>query len=314
MHDTIRSILEKYYLYKYRYSENNDPIQNIFIQNDKYLKISENNNFFWNFLDLLAIDYRVEDTEVYIIKNHSNYRELVEGSRILSINKSNNILYELISQKNFYDIVIEDKSMNRKNIRLKNPIIKEDQIINNIKLYGNDLVVKFHDLNDISYINDLFNKIDSVDLFVLDVRDNQGGSFTNAIRFLEYFIRKGHAITFLEGKNSEYKVTSKQNKKINFKNLVIIFNEFTISSAEVIIKSLITEFPNTVLIGEQTGGKDIVTNIFSCEEYFIKVPQFKYKFNNYLDKSPKIEPNFDFGNIKIKKKLKELGLISEKFD
>ncbi|WP_342535373.1 S41 family peptidase [Lysinibacillus sp. FSL K6-1151] len=314
MHDTIKSIFDKYYLNKYCYSKNNDPIQNVFIQNDKYLRISENKKCFWNFLDLLKIDFRVDEAKVYIIKNNSEYRGFLEGSRILSINNNTNVLYELISQKDFYDIVIENKNMSRKTIRIKNPIIRENQINNKIKLYENDLFVKFNDLNNISYINNFLNQIDIIDLFILDLRDNQGGSFTNAIRFLEYFIQKGHIITYLEDKNNEYKVTSKQNKKINFENLVIFFNNFTISSAEVIIKSLITEFPNSILIGEKSGGKDIVTNIFSCEEYFIKIPQYKYKFNNYLDKSPIIKPNFDFRNIKIKKRLKELGLISEKFD
>ena len=314
MHDTIKSIFDKYYLNKYCYSKNNDPIQNVFIQNDKYLRISENKKCFWNFLDLLKIDFRVDEAKVNIIKNNSEYRGFLEGSRILSINNNTNVLYELISQKDFYDIVIEDKNMSRKTIRIKNPIIRENQINNKIKLYENDLFVKFNDLNNISYINNFLNQIDIIDLFILDLRDNQGGSFTNAIRFLEYFIQKGHIITYLEDKNNEYKVTSKQNKKINFANLVIFFNNFTISSAEVIIKSLITEFPNSILIGEKSGGKDIVTNIFSCEEYFIKIPQYKYKFNNYLATSPILKPHFDFRNIKLKQRLQELGLLSEKFD
>jgi len=314
MHKAIKNILENYYLYNYCDSDENDPVYNIFLQNDKYLKISRNKKRFWNFFDLLEIDYKVENTEIYIIKNFSEYKELEEGCKICSINNNNNVFHELLSEKSFYNVLFENNEKVRKNIGIKNPFIEEVQVVNGYKICGSILLLKLYDLNDLSFIDGLFNKISSVDYFILDLRDNQGGPFKNAIRLLEYFIPKGHIIVFLEDRISEYKITSKQNKKVIFENMIILFNKFTMSSAEVIIKSLVTEFPNTVLIGRSTGGKDIVTNVFSFDEYFIKVPQYKYKFNNYLDRSPNIESNFNFKNLSIAKFLKGVGLKSEKFD
>lgn len=313
MHKAIKNILENYYLYNYCDSDENEPVHNIFLQNDKYLKISRDKTKFWNFLDLLKIDYKVENTEVYIVKNFSEYKDLEEGSIIHSIN-NNNVFHELLSEKSFYHVLFENKEKIRKSISIKNPFIEEVQVVNEFKVIGSIILLKMYDLNDFSTIGGLLEKLSSVEYFILDLRDNQGGAFKNAIRFLEYFIPKGKIIVFLEDRNSEYKITSKQNKKVIFKNMIILFNNYTMSSAEVIIKSLVTEFPNTVLIGRSSGGKDIVTNVFSFEEYFIKVPQYKYKFNNYLDRSSKIESNFNLKNPNIEKILEEVGLENEKFD
>ncbi|MFO1446153.1 hypothetical protein KDN24_23710 [Bacillus sp. Bva_UNVM-123] len=315
MHKDIQNLLEKNYLHTYRYSEISDPIHNIFFQNDKYLKISFDKKYFWNIFDLLGIEYEIKNTGLHITRNNSNYKEVIENSKIISINNNNNVLQELISPRDFYEVGLETEKGVQRNITLMSPILNNEYIQNEFKFVKKNLLIKLRDLSDISFLDKIFNQNNETELLVIDLRDNQGGSFINAIKFLEYFISKQNIILFLKDRNNnKYKVTSKQSEKIGFKKLSILCNNNTISSAEVIIKSLFTAYPNSVLIGEKTGGKDVVTNVFSLGKYFIKIPQYKYIFNNYLDENPYVAPYFHYKNVRIRDILKGVELEVEEFD
>lgn len=316
MHKDIQNLLEKNYLHTYRYSEISDPIHNIFFQNDKYLKISFDKKHFWNIFDLLGIEYEIKNTELHVTRNNSNYKEVIENSKIISINNNNNnVLQELISPRDFYEVGLETEKGVQRNITLMSPILNNEYIQNEFKFVKKNLLIKLRDLSDISFLDKIFNQNNETELLVIDLRDNQGGSFINAIKFLEYFISKENIILFLKDRNNnKYKVTSKQSEKIVFKKLSILCNNNTISSAEVIIKSLFTAYPNGVLIGEKTGGKDVVTNVFSLGKYFIKMPQYKYIFNNYLDENPYVTPYFHYKNVRIRDILKGVELEVEEFD
>ncbi|HHU6750021.1 TPA: hypothetical protein ACUI23_000696 [Staphylococcus pseudintermedius] len=79
-------------------------------------------------------------------------------------------------------------------------------------------------------------------------------------------------------------------KKIKFNQLIIYYNNKALSTAELVIKVLASNF-DIFLIGEKTGSKDIVTTIMEYNKMYFKIPCFKYIIDNELDKHSYIPTN-----------------------
>lgn len=90
---------------------------------------------------------------------------------------------------------------------------------------------------------------------VLDLRNNHGGDFNEAIKTVDLFLDNA-LITYRESaKQPKHYYTSTEGDILDGKPLIILTNEETASSAEIVAAAL-SEQSRAILIGTKTYGKD----------------------------------------------------------
>jgi carboxyl-terminal processing protease len=97
---------------------------------------------------------------------------------------------------------------------------------------------------------------------ILDLRDNPGGIFDQAIKTAELF-SQGGAITAIQGNNSKVNKLYKTSGEHNLYRgpLVILINKGTASAAEILTGALQSQ-KNTMVLGERSYGKASVQAVF----------------------------------------------------
>lgn len=97
---------------------------------------------------------------------------------------------------------------------------------------------------------------------VLDLRDNPGGLFTEAIGVAELFVKAG-VITSLQGKDTRFSKVFSVSKDGPFAEIpiVVLINKGSASASEVLTGALLAN-PKVLVMGERSFGKASVQNIF----------------------------------------------------
>lgn len=97
---------------------------------------------------------------------------------------------------------------------------------------------------------------------ILDLRDNPGGLFTEAIRVAELFVKAG-VITSLQGKDRRFSRVFSVTRDGPFSGirLVALINKGSASASEVLTGALLAN-PNVLVMGERSFGKASVQNVF----------------------------------------------------
>jgi carboxyl-terminal processing protease len=109
-------------------------------------------------------------------------------------------------------------------------------------------------------------KGDNVDGVVLDLRNNGGGSLTEAIQLTGLFIKDGPVV---QVKNSANKVEvySDQNPAVVYNGpLLVLTNRFSASASEI-FAGAIQDYHRGVVVGESTYGKGTVQTVVHLSNY-----------------------------------------------
>ncbi len=133
---------------------------------------------------------------------------------------------------------------------------------------------------------------------IIDLRNNTGGEFDDFERISSIFLKEGSEIYRLY-KPKETIVKKSTNKNpAEFKNIVILTNNYTASVSELFILSLIKNLDNVTLIGTNTHGKDISCNIkkLSNNSGFIYITSYMKGPNSSEISSQGIAPDIYVGN------------------
>lgn len=97
---------------------------------------------------------------------------------------------------------------------------------------------------------------------VLDLRDNGGGSLSEAVKIVNMFVPKGITLVKTKGKiaraNSEYKTTEEPIDMVM--PIVVLVNENTASASEITAGSL-QDLDRGVVLGAKTFGKGLVQQV-----------------------------------------------------
>lgn len=101
---------------------------------------------------------------------------------------------------------------------------------------------------------------------VLDLRNNSGGLFTEAVRMADQFIRSG-LIVSTEGRNRSHIEREEAHDSGAYLsgNLVVLINGGTASASEIVAGAL-KDHKRAVLIGSRTFGKGSVQNIIDLDD------------------------------------------------
>lgn len=95
---------------------------------------------------------------------------------------------------------------------------------------------------------------------ILDLRDNGGGLFSEAIDVASVFIEDGNIVTYKEGSDSET-VYEAEGEAYDTLPLVVLVNEGTASASEIVAGAL-QDRQRAILVGATTYGKGSVQNVF----------------------------------------------------
>lgn len=282
MHKESEILLERYYLRPPLPMRDKNLEKYILSHNDKYLKLSKDDTSFWNIFDILGIEYYVSAGFLYIKKAPSTL-QIHDGSQVCSINNANPFK-ELIEKRDDYQLLL--KAQNEVyHVNIEFPKVSNNQNKNYIIQKNDDVFIKFQNTNDsLKFLKSLNSSIGNL---TIDLTGNTGGSVKNAIQFLEYFIPYKENIVYFKSRHNNYKITCSKKYTVISKCIQVIIDHHTFSSGELIAKALKVKC-NAKIYGSTSGGKNIVTNIFKYNSYYIKIPQFIYYFNNEIDISPRL--------------------------
>ena len=98
--------------------------------------------------------------------------------------------------------------------------------------------------------------------FILDLRDNGGGSLAEAVDIVNFFVPKGQEIVVTKGKLKQAQGSYKtQNEPIDTQiPMAVLVNGASASASEIVSGSL-QDFDRAVIIGTRTFGKGLVQTI-----------------------------------------------------
>lgn len=139
-----------------------------------------------------------------------------------------------------------------------------DQIIKDV------LYLKIGYLTDEEYRKIGFYITESkTDYLIMDMRNCAGGSVEAAIRIAELFIMKGEicSLHYLKGTQTFH---SKKESVRQFKNIYIMTNQYTMSSAEILIMAMAMNQNNVYIVGCETYKKNIGQKVLTLKRDSIR--------------------------------------------
>lgn len=95
---------------------------------------------------------------------------------------------------------------------------------------------------------------------IIDLRNNYGGIFINAIQMANYMLDIDKIVSIKSRINREYQIYSADENIFKDKPIVILINNKTASAAEILAGTL-QDNHNAILIGENTFGKNTIQQV-----------------------------------------------------
>lgn len=109
-------------------------------------------------------------------------------------------------------------------------------------------------------------KNQNIKSLIIDLRNNGGGIVKEATDIADMMVEKGETLLITTSKNKEEKITkSTQEKTINLP-IVILVNENTASSSEILSAAVRENNDNVTIVGKTTYGKGVIQTIFNLTD------------------------------------------------
>ena len=115
-------------------------------------------------------------------------------------------------------------------------------------------------------------KVSKVDGIVIDLRDNGGGSLTEAINLTGLFIPKGPVVQVRES-SGETEVYTDPDPSITYEGpMAVLVNRFSASASEI-FAAAIQDYKRGIIVGGQTYGKGTVQSLIPLNQWLPKEPE-----------------------------------------
>ena len=116
-------------------------------------------------------------------------------------------------------------------------------------------------------------KADKVDGIVIDLRDNGGGSLTEAIDLTGLFIPKGPVVQVKESTGETEVYSDKDGGSVTYDGpMAVLVNRFSASASEI-FAAAIQDYKRGIIIGGQTFGKGTVQTLIDLNQWLPKEPE-----------------------------------------
>lgn len=109
-------------------------------------------------------------------------------------------------------------------------------------------------------------KTKNITSLIIDLRNNGGGIVDEAINMADMMVEKDKTLLITASKDKKEKITKAQNEKVINVPIVILVNENTASSSEILAVAVRENNENVKIIGKTTFGKGIIQTIFSLTD------------------------------------------------
>lgn len=115
-------------------------------------------------------------------------------------------------------------------------------------------------------------KTEKVDGIVIDLRDNGGGSLTEAINLTGLFIPKGPVVQVRES-TGETEVYTDPDPSVTYEGpMAVLVNRFSASASEI-FAAAIQDYKRGIIVGGQTFGKGTVQTLIDLNQWLPKEPE-----------------------------------------
>ena len=116
-------------------------------------------------------------------------------------------------------------------------------------------------------------KTENVDGIVIDLRDNGGGSLTEAIDMTGLFIPKGPVVQVKESTGETEVYSDKDGGAVAYSGpLAVLVNRFSASASEI-FAAAIQDYKRGIIVGGQTYGKGTVQTMIPLNQWLPKEPE-----------------------------------------
>lgn len=106
----------------------------------------------------------------------------------------------------------------------------------------------------------------NVKSLIIDLRNNGGGIVEESTNIADMMVEKGKTLLITAGKNKNENITKAKTDKIINIPIVILINENTASSSEILAAAVRENNDNVKLIGTKTFGKGVIQTIFTLTD------------------------------------------------
>ena len=154
----------------------------------------------------------------------------------------------------------------------------------------------------------IFENKNSLDGYILDLRNNPGGLLSQAINISDFFLDDGEIVSTRGRRSNENrKFFAKKGDKINGKPLIVLINYGSASAAEIVAGAL-KDQKRAILLGETTYGKGSVQAIIPLKNKgAIRLTISKY----YLPSGKSISEIGVVPDIKVEEEEEEFQIDTE---
>ena len=122
---------------------------------------------------------------------------------------------------------------------------------------------------------------------VLDLRENPGGVFEQAIKVADLFLNEGVIVSYhIKTENKTKSFPAHYSDTLENFPLVVLINEFSASASEIVAGAL-KDHKRATLIGRKTFGKGSIQNVFYLKNNYalkLTVGEYKTPSGQYINK------------------------------
>lgn len=276
MNKALEKVKEIYY--KNNWIDKKSLTQFVFAQNDRFLDIS-NRQFVFNILNILERAYYMDGNKFYI-----------QNQQVKNINGAEpwNALAQYCES---YHI----KYQSGKTEVLLYPQIKKASHCCKIQSGRNYCYMKINNFAEVN-IDVLIRNQNK--MLILDLCGNEGGNIKQMLKILELFV--SGILFFLQHKKDTFSISSKQYDTLCFRDILVIIDGKTASSAEFFANSL-KERKLCKIIGERSLGKWVAHEIIQEENFYLKIPRYKYVSyrNQTFENQQGIQPDLELNQKEV---------------
>lgn len=232
---------------------------------------------------------------------------ICKKDRLLFINKKSTkqmstkeVSKYLKSMKNDFNLTLKNKDKEVYIVRLKNSVVNIP-IVTVKELDNQILYIKITSFKNglTKEIKEILKRYSFLKMIIIDLRDNTGGVFTQAVKLTDIFLSKGIIVTEkYKDKTKVYKASE------DFTDIttpmIIIINKNTASASEIFAGSLQIH-KRAKLLGEKTFGKGSVQELIKIsKEKLLKLTvAYYYLFPNVRIEDIGIKPDYIITSDKI---------------
>lgn len=101
---------------------------------------------------------------------------------------------------------------------------------------------------------------------IIDLRNNGGGIVDEALNMADMMVEKDKTLLITASKNAEEKINKAEQEKTINMPIVILVNEGTASSSEILSAAVRENNENVKIIGTKTYGKGVIQTIFNLSD------------------------------------------------